>query len=94
MDKPEALELLTKKLAEYLELTHADVAAKIGDVECFEATGPSGVDYQMEIQFYWDDQLGGTIRVMGGIDDGGLRAFVPLCKDVLMDPHGPIVDGT
>jgi hypothetical protein len=71
MDKDEAKELLTKKLAEYRCLSHADLIAKIGDNDCLDVTGPTGVEYQIDVQFVWDSEPGGDVRVMGGIDDGG-----------------------
>jgi hypothetical protein len=47
------------------------------------------VVYQIEIQVFWDNKPNGDIRVMGAIDDGGLRACVPLCSDLLVksDEH-------
>jgi len=29
--------------------------------------------------------------MMGGIDDGGLRAFMPLCDDFIIAPNGRFV---
>jgi len=49
-----------------------------------EVRGASGTAYQIEIQFFWDDKPGGTIRVAGSIDDGGIRAFVPLTDSFLV----------
>lgn len=54
-----------------------------------EREGASGAVYQFEIQVFWDDKPGGNVRVMGSIDDGGWRAFVPLCEDFIM--KGPPV---
>jgi hypothetical protein len=31
------------------------------------------------------------VHVLGAIDDGGLRAFVPLCDDFIMAPDGSFV---
>ena len=91
MDNQEARELLAKKLADYRRLRYADLVAKIGDIDSLEVTGPSGVDYQIEIQFTWDGKQDGDVRVMGGIDDGGWRAFAPLCDDFIMSPDGRFV---
>ena len=91
MDNQEAKEMLAKKLADYRRLSYADLAAKIGEIDCLEITGPSGAKYQIEIQFFWDDRPDGDVRVMGGIDDGGLRAFMPLCDDFIISPDGRFV---
>ena len=37
---------------------------------------------------FWDDQEGGNMRVLGAVDDGGWRAFVPLCEDFIKTPSG------
>jgi hypothetical protein len=40
----------------------------------------------IEIIVVWDGKPHGTIRVIGTVHDGGLRAFVPLCEDFSTDP--------
>ena len=86
MDRKEATALLSAKLDEYRQLTYDQLAARVGEVP--EVVGPSGVRYQMEIQFVWDDKSGGNVRVLGSIDDGGWRAFLPLCDSLLVTPEG------
>jgi hypothetical protein len=91
MDKQEARTLLTAKLAKYRRFTYTDLVAKIGEIDCLEVTGPSGVEYQIEVQFFWDGEADGDVRVMAGIDDGGLRAFMPLCDSFIIAPDGRFV---
>jgi hypothetical protein len=91
MDNREAKELLTKKLAEYRSFSYASLVAKLGDIDCLEVTGQSGAEYHIEVQFLWDGKPDGDVRVMAGIDDGGLRAFIPLCEDFIMTPGGEFV---
>lgn len=38
----------------------------------------------VELQAFWDDKPDGDLRVMLSIDDGGLRAFKPLSKDLII----------
>ena len=78
MDRSEALKLLNAKLDDYRKLSYAELAAKIGDEEVVEVTGPSGTVFQIEIQITWDGKPNGDVRVLGAIDDGGWRAFLPL----------------
>ena len=93
MDNEEARAILKTKLAEYRARSYADLVARVGELEVCEANGASGATYQMEIDVFWDGEPGGDIRVMGGIDDGGLRAaFSPLCEDLAMSPDGSCVD--
>ena len=84
MDREEALRLLKAKLGEYRRLSHAEAAAKIGTELAVEVTGPSGITYQIEIQITWDGEPLGDVRMLGAIDDGGWRAFLPLTCDVLI----------
>ena len=54
-------------------------------------TMPSGTKYQIEIAAAWDDDRGGNLRVLGMVDDGGLRALAPLSEDFLVGPDGALV---
>ena len=87
MNREEALSLLNAKLGKYRKMSYADLAAKIGDEEFPEVVGPSGTEYQMEIQIRWDHKPDGDVRVMGTIDDGTFRgAFKPVCEDLIVTP--------
>lgn len=54
-------------------------------------SGEDGKPYQVEIEVMWDDKPGGNIRVVGSVDDGGWRAFIPLTDDFIMAPNGEFV---
>ena len=85
MDREEALGLLNAKLDEYRKMPYAELAAKIGYEEFPEVVGPSGTEYQIEIQIRWDHKPDGDVRVMGSIDDGTFRgAFKPVCSDLIV----------
>ena len=87
MNREEAFALLNAKLDDYRCMSYTDLAAKVGDEEFPSVIGPSGTEYQIEIQIRWDHKPGGDIRVMGSIDDGTLRgAFKPVCEDLLVRP--------
>jgi hypothetical protein len=88
MNNEEALTLLNTMLDDCRKLGYEGLVARIGDEVFTEEVGPSGTQYQIEIQFQWDNKPGGDVRVMGAIDDGGLRAFLPLSSDLIMTPHG------
>jgi len=47
--------------------------------------------YQIEIQVFWDSWPGGNVRVMGAVDDGGWRAFIPVSRGFIMAPDGSFV---
>ena len=85
MDREEALSLLNAKLDEYRKLSYAELASRVGHEEFPEVVGPSGTEYQIEIQIRWDHKPDGDVRVMGTIDDGTFRgAFKPVCEDLIV----------
>jgi hypothetical protein len=86
MDKAEAQKILNQQLARFSDRSHAELRPLVESqhVGAYELQGASGTIYQVEIQFFWDDKPGDTIRVMGSIDDGGIRAFLPLTDSVLV----------
>jgi hypothetical protein len=91
MNKPEASALLRERLAAYRALSYTALAERVGTEEHMTAVGPSGVEYQVEVQVFWDGKPDADVRVMGSIDDGGLRAFVPLCESFIMGRDGQVV---
>lgn len=92
MDKAEARDLLAKELEKWRARSYADLSSYI-DAEAFtkEVKGQSGVTYQIEIEVFWDSKPQGDLRVLGAIDDGGWRAFVPLSDDFILSPDGSFV---
>jgi hypothetical protein len=88
MDTREAQALLVDKLSEYRRLPYATLRAQIGAVETSTIVGPSGVEYQIEVQVVWDNKPRGTVRVLGSIDNGGVRAIFPLCLSFSAAPDG------
>lgn len=89
MNKAEALAILEAKLDEYRGRSYPELRTRLRQDEHVGAVGPSGVEYQIEIQVFWDHKPEGDIRVSGSIDDGGWRAWVPLCRDFLVSPQAP-----
>ena len=94
MNREEALSLLNAKLNEYRKLSYDQLAARIGDEEFPEVIGATGTQYQIETQIVWDDKPGGDVRVLAAIDDGGWRAFIPLCDSLIMTPNGEIEESS
>lgn len=91
MNKQEAQSLLRACLARYREYSYAELKTRLGEIETCQVVGESGVQYQVEVQVFWDDKLQQNIRVMGAIDDGGWRAFLPLTDSLIMAPDGSFV---
>jgi hypothetical protein len=91
MNKAEAKSLLSQELSRYRELPYAELFSLIDHIEAFERAAPSGVTYQIEMQVFVDDVSRQTLRVLGSIDDGGWRAFAPLCDSFILAPDGSFV---
>jgi HNH endonuclease len=86
MDKSEAQKILGEQLARFSSYTELVPLVEAERVENFEVRGASGTKYQVEVQFFWDDKRRRVVRVVGSIDDGGIRAFVPLTQTLLISP--------
>lgn len=79
MDHGEAREILETELAKYRWWSYDQLRALVGDPKIsLEVAGRSGARYQVEIRAFWDAKPEGDVRVVGCIDDGGWRAFLPL----------------
>ena len=87
MDKEEALSLL-KDFLDWLESAgYETLSARVGENDALEVTGPSDRKYQIEYDILWDHKPpNGNLRIIGSVDDGGLRAFVPLTDSRLVSP--------
>lgn len=61
------------------------------EVITFGFTSEKGHRYQVEIQAIYDGEKGGPIKVIFSIDDGGWRAFVPLCDGFIMNDRNEFI---
>ena len=86
MDKSEAHKILGEQLARFGSHTELVPLVESQHVETLEVRGASGTAYQVEVQFFWDDAMRRIVRVVGSIDDGGIRAFVPMTETLLISP--------
>ncbi len=91
MDNAEAAALLKGHLEGYRLRPWTDLVTLLGKPQVAELRGASGVTYQAEVEVHWDGRPGGALRVLGSIDDGGLRAFKPLCDDFILGSDGRFV---
>lgn len=92
MNNQEAVEVLERELEVFRRESYADLVRRIArePVVC-ERPGSGNVTYQIEIQFFWDGAPGDDVLVMGSVDDGGLRAFVPLTRSFIKSADGSFV---
>lgn len=93
MNKPEASEILATELAKSREWPYERLAAMVDSPKrTIEVVGTSGTRYYLDMLVCWDSEPDGNVRVIGTIDDGGLRAFVPLSDSYIKAPDGSFVD--
>lgn len=93
MDKAEAKLILEQELSRYRERSYEELLSLIDRSETFWRSSPSGTNYQIQMQVFFDDiKAKRDLRIAGAIDDGGWRAFSPLCADFIMAPDGSFVD--
>jgi hypothetical protein len=82
-DKEEARALLKEHLKQYEAMSFDQLRAKLSDEtqHCVTVCGSSGEEYQIEVDAIWEEN---QVRLIGGIDDGRLRAFHPLCEEIFI----------
>ena len=89
MNKKEASQVGLRYLEQFRDMPYAALIPLMSrQPETVEVRGPSGTLYQIELDVFWDDRPNEVIRVQAAIDDGGLRAFVPLVEEFLRAPDG------
>jgi len=87
MRSDEAREVLSEYLDKYRLQKYQDLVSQIGRIESVQIVGSSGRRYTVETQVFRDAGPTGDVRVVGNIDDGGLRAMMlPLNECVLVAP--------
>jgi hypothetical protein len=93
MNKEEARSILSEHLTGYRSRSYAELASWVSERrnDTPEVVAPSGTRHYIEIQFFWDDRPNGNVRVVGSIDDGGLRAFLPMTDSFILNPEGRFV---
>lgn len=91
MNDAEAMSVLARELAHYRVKPYADLIQLLDDTTHIDTEGPSGTKYQVDIQVMWDGPPNGDLRVMGAIDDGRWRAYLPLTDSFILRSDGTFV---
>lgn len=93
MDRGEARTLLAANLEPFQRRSYADLVTLMGDIHLTEVAGPSGTEYQIELEVMWDSPREKTnIRVLGAIDDGRLPgAMAPVADSFIVAPDGTVL---
>ncbi len=87
MDEAAAELILNATMQDYQRRSYGALAELVGQTNVREIEAPDGTSYQVELSVLWDERPGGAIRVLGSIDDGGLRSYWPLTRDFIRYPN-------
>jgi hypothetical protein len=82
--------LLDAAMLEHEAKSYDALVAMIGQPHTRAERGSDGRDYQIEIEAEWDNQPGGPVRVVGFIDDGSFRDFLPISAEFIVSPDGSL----
>ena len=91
MDSAEAAALLREYLDVYRQRPYSELVGLRGRPQTAELRGASGKSYQVEVEVHWDGRARGAVRVLGSIDDGGVRSLRPMSQDFIVAPDGTFV---
>lgn len=92
VDEAEAREIARSIIGTLRDKTYETLVDRYLDAHAHrDVVGASGVEYQVEIDAYWDSGEPGDLRVIVAIDDGGWRAFSPLVEDFIIARDGSLV---
>jgi len=92
MNKTEAVSVVENELAQYRKLPYEELIRKIGEQETFERVNETGEKYQIEINFFFDDEEEKILRVTGMISYSFWTDFSPVCSDFIVAPDGKFID--
>jgi len=91
MDTVAAKKVLHGWVAKLRTVPYRELASRVDSVTTDEVVRDSERSWQLEVQVLLDDEPDGNIRVVVSIDDGGLRAFVPITESFVKSPTGDFV---
>ncbi len=83
--------LAENELEFYREMTYQTISAKIGEQESFERLTEQGEAYQIEFDFFFDDNKSGNIRVAGIVSYSGWTDFFPVSSSFIIAPNGEFI---
>jgi hypothetical protein len=61
------------------------------DNENYAVTGPSGTEWHLQVEIFWDDKPGGDIRVAAAVCGGPISCSFPKSTDFIIGPDGSFV---
>lgn len=80
MNTQQAEAVLEEIISEFGNLSYEHLAGMIGQKPHRRRVH----DFNVVIEVVWDNKADGDVRVLGAIDDGSIRAFLPLSRDEIV----------
>ncbi|MGO8929268.1 MAG: hypothetical protein ACLQU3_20570 [Limisphaerales bacterium] len=92
MDKLEAQEILSQHVARISSYADLVPLVESRHIEKSQVAGPGGVNYQVVVRFFWqDNEIRRNIRVVGSIAEGGARGSLSLTQTMLVPPPQSVI---
>src|SRR5687768_5202688 len=91
MTSDEAVKIAEKYLETYRRLSYSELVLKIGEQEVFEGVSADGENYQIEVEFFYDDEKNKNLRVSALISWNLATSFAPVNTDFIIAPNGNFV---
>ena len=91
MNNAEAQSILSRELRAFATRAYDELVRSISRPEVKNISTESGVSYQIELNVFWDSEPKKDLRIIGSIDDGGWRAFLPITESLIMKPDGTLM---
>ncbi len=92
MDKTQALAIAEKELELYRALSYDEIASRLGTKESFGSSGENGDEYGVEIEFIYDGEKWGPIRVWAAVSYSFWSDFSPVVNTFILAPSGEFID--
>jgi hypothetical protein len=72
--------------------SYEELLSMIDNAKWTTEVGESGIEYQVQIEVFYDDEEAGNIRFIASIDDGGILSFMfPLSEDFIKSPNNSFI---
>ena len=91
MTKVEAVQIVERYLEICRQLSYSELVLKIGEQEVFEGVSEAGEKYQVEVDFFFDDEKTKNLRVTGMISYNLATDFSPVASDFIIAPNGEFI---
>ncbi len=91
LGKVGAIAIAKHDLNFYRGLSYSELSRKIGETEHFSRVTRDKIPYQIEFEFFYDDEVTRNIRVAGSVSYSGWTDFFPVSSDFIISPNGEFV---